>query len=135
MINFISKKRVKNILSPYQIQNLTKEIRKFAQRELFISIDQEGGKVARLKPKYGFEQIPSASSVATMSLDEASAIYKKNAKMLHTSGINTNFAPVVDLAINKKNRVIVGLERSYGTTSKEVLKFAKVMIQGAKKSI
>jgi beta-N-acetylhexosaminidase len=52
--------------------------------------------------------------------------------MLEDAEINMNFAPVVDLAVNPKNRVIVGLERSFGSDIRQVVAFSKVVIQEQK---
>ena len=130
---YSDREKVKNIASPSQLKNLSKQLQGFAKKPLFIAIDQEGGKVARLKPKYGFTKIPSAFEVSKMSLKEAHKIYVIQAQMLHDSGINMNFAPVVDLSINPKNRVIVGLERSFGKESKKVTEYASVVIDEQKK--
>ena len=121
--------RTKNISSPTQLKQLTSDLQKFSPKPLFISVDQEGGKVARLKPKYGFETIPSAKKVSLMGLEKAVGVYNKQSQMLENMGINMNFAPVVDLAINPKNRVIVGLERSFGKDSSEVVAFSRVEIE------
>ena len=125
--------KTKNISSPDQVQRLTKKLKMFAKRELFIAIDQEGGKVARLKPEYGFSKTPSAFKVSKTSLENAKNIYAKQSYMLKQAGINLNFAPVVDLAVNPKNKVIVGLERSYGTNPKVVASYARVMIKEQQK--
>jgi len=124
--------RTKNISSPKQLRELTGALKQYTNSPLLISIDQEGGKVARLKPSYGFTQTPSAKTISKLSLDKAKEIYKQQAKMLHQAGINTNFAPVVDLEVNPKNKVIVGLERSYGVTSEKVSEYAKVLIDTQK---
>lgn len=60
-------------------------------------------------------------------------IYNALAKTLKDGGINCNFAPVVDLAINPKNRVIVGLKRSYSSEPKEVIKYAKIALDSLQK--
>lgn len=125
--------KTKNIRSADQVQKLTKKLNMFANRELFIAIDQEGGKVARLKPEYGFVKTPSAFEVSKSSLENAKKVYERQSYMLHQAGINLNFAPVVDLAVNPKNKVIVGLERSYGSDSKAVASFAGVMINEQQK--
>ncbi|MCK4737297.1 MAG: glycoside hydrolase family 3 protein, partial [Sulfurimonas sp.] len=52
--------KTKNISSPAQLQLLTSRLKSFSKKPLIISVDQEGGKVARLKPSYGFAEIPSA---------------------------------------------------------------------------
>ena len=120
--------KTKNISSPAQLQELTKKLKSFSKKPLLISIDQEGGKVARLKPAYGFEKIPSAKEISKLSLQDAKEIYKTQAKMIKQNGINCDFAPVVDLAMNPKNKVIVGLERSYGASSSKVTQYAKIFI-------
>ena len=120
--------KTKNISNKAQLKKLTKDLRAFANKPMFISVDQEGGKVARLKPAYGFETIPSAFKVGKMSYKDSVATYAKQSKMIEESGINTNFAPVVDMAINPKNKVIVGLERSFGKDKRQVVEYAKVMI-------
>lgn len=125
--------RTKNISSPDQLQRLTKKLKMFADRELFIAVDQEGGKVARLKPEYGFKKTPSAFEVSQTSYKNARNIYAKQSHMLKEAGINLNFAPVVDLAINPKNEVIVGLERSFGTDSNSVSSFAEIMLEEQRK--
>ncbi len=122
------KKRAKNILSPYQLKKLTQHLNYFSKQPLFIAVDQEGGKVARLNPKYGFVKIPSAHTISKMPLKKAKKIYDTQAQMLENTGINVNFAPVVDLATNQNNKVIVGLGRSYGSDPKRVAEYAQTMI-------
>ena len=121
--------KTKNISSPEQLAKLTKELKSFAKAPLFISVDQEGGKVARLKPQYGFEAIPSAAKVGKMGYEETVKSYEKLSQMLQDAGINMNFAPVVDLAVNPKNKVIVGLERSFGADPRQVVAYSKVLIE------
>jgi len=125
--------KTKNISSPDQLQRLTKKLKMFTKEGFFIAVDQEGGKVARLKPEYGFKETPSAFEVSKLGLKNAQEIYEKQSYMLEQAGINLNFAPVVDLAINPKNKVIVQLERSYGNDSSLVVSFAEVMIQEQQK--
>ena len=122
------KKRVKNILSAYQLKRLTQHLKYFSKKPLFIAVDQEGGKVARLNPKYGFVKIPSAHTISKMPLKKAKKIYDTQAQMLENTGINVNFAPVVDLTLNQNNKVIVGLGRSYGSDPKRVAEYAQTMI-------
>ncbi|OHE00613.1 MAG: glycosyl hydrolase [Sulfurimonas sp. RIFCSPLOWO2_12_FULL_36_74] len=124
--------KTKNISSPEQLQLLTSKLKSFSSKPLLISVDQEGGKVARLKPAYGFEATPSAKVVSELDEYMTKHIYNSLAKTLKNSGINCDFAPVVDLAINRDNRVIVGLNRSYGSDSKEVVKYAKIFMNSLK---
>ena len=130
--DYKDKAKTKNISSPTQLKKLTTDLKKFSTKPLFISIDQEGGKVARLKSKYGFSKIPSAHEVSKMSFEDTVGVYEIQSSMLEDAAINMNFAPVVDLAVNPKNRVIVGLERSFGSDIRQVVAFSKVVIQEQK---
>ncbi|WP_457571247.1 glycoside hydrolase family 3 N-terminal domain-containing protein [Desulfovulcanus sp.] len=125
--DFYDRKRIKNIRSPQQLKTLTKQLRFYAPLPLLIAVDQEGGKVARLKPDYGFIKTPSAKFIGqTDDPAKAKKIYTSFANQLSSVGINCDFAPVVDLAINPDNYVIVGLERSYGKFPEKVIKYARI---------
>ncbi len=126
--HFSNRAKTKNISSPEQLKNLTLSLKSFAFKPLIISVDQEGGKVARLKPAYGFQATPSAKTVSEMDEYMSRHVYDNLAKTLKESGINCNFAPVVDLALNPQNRVITGLKRSYSNDPKEVAKYAKIFM-------
>ena len=127
--DFHHRDRAKNIISPVQLKKLTQRLHTFSNEPIFIGVDQEGGRVARLKPQYGFNPIPSAKKVATLGLSQAKKVYEKQSAMLEEMGINLNFAPVVDLARNPQNRVIVGLERSYGEDPHTVAEYAHSMMK------
>ena len=125
--------KTKNIRSADQVQRLTRKLQMFTKKELFIAVDQEGGKVARLKPEYGFKETPSAFKVSQMGVDDVKALYERQSYMLKLAGINLNFAPVVDLSTNPENKVIVGLERSFGSNPNRVSYFAQIMMEEQKK--
>lgn len=80
-----------------------------------ISIDQEGGKVARLGPENGFMRWAAARDVVTGG-DEGwvRSYYAKRAVELAGVGINLNYGPVLDLDVNPSNPIIGALGRSYG---------------------
>ena len=92
---------------------------------LFISIDQEGGKVNRLKEKYGFPRsITAAAMGKAKTLDSVRFYASSIAATLAGLGINVNFAPCVDLAINPENTVIVKPERSFSANEDSVAMMA-----------
>lgn len=122
----------KNIESPHQLQQLTSQLKSIAP-ELFIGIDQEGGKVERLKKVDGFMHTPSAQKMATLVPKKVKEHYETLSKMLRQNGININFAPVVDLAVNPQNKVIYQLERSYGQNAKEVVLYASLFMDALAK--
>ncbi|UFH59673.1 glycoside hydrolase family 3 protein [Sulfurovum mangrovi] len=128
--NPVDKNKPKNISSRAQVAKLTKELQACSRDgKLLIAVDQEGGRVQRLKSRYGFYgQYPKAEDVSRMSSAQVKATYEKMAKELKSVGINFDLAPVVDLAINPKNHVIYGLGRSFGKDPKEVAAFSSTFI-------
>lgn len=103
---------------------------KAAPIPLFICIDQEGGKVNRLKEKYGFTRSISAASIGKFkSLDSVRFYAEATAATLAGLGINVNFAPCVDLAVNPTNPVIVRPERSYSANEDTVALYAKEVVK------
>lgn len=127
------KSKRKNIVNPKQLQNLTSKLQSIRADKLLISIDQEGGIVQRLKPAYGFKYTASAQKISKNGEIFARQEYSKLASLLKKNGINLNFAPVVDLAINPKNKVIYKLKRSYGKNPKQVIKYASIFIEESRK--
>lgn len=105
---------------------------KAAPIPLFISIDQEGGKVNRLKEKYGFPKSLSAASMSA-SIDSVRYYGETTAATLIGLGINVNFAPVVDLATNPDNPVIAKVERSFSANEDSVTLYAKEFIKTHRK--
>ncbi len=128
--NPVNRKKAKNISSKSQLKKLTTQLQSCSKDgKLLIAIDQEGGKVQRLKSKYGFYgNFPKASSVSKMSTKNIKNAYLKMAGELKNVGINYNLAPVVDLAINRQNHVIYKLGRSFGKDPKAVAKYAKIFM-------
>ncbi|WP_428737473.1 glycoside hydrolase family 3 N-terminal domain-containing protein [Sulfurimonas sp.] len=124
----------KNIINPEQLKVLTLTLTQSKNAPYFIAIDQEGGKVARLKSEKGFYQVPSAKRIATLYDQTVRTMYQQQSLMLAQNGFNLNFAPVVDLTINPQNKVIVGLERSYGEKPAKVIKYASIMIEEQSKA-
>ena len=116
-----------NISSPVQLGELIKDLRRCCSEPVLIAVDQEGGKVSRLKPENGFFPLPSAAQIGEKN-DSAFAkrLYQAVSKELSDLGINCNLAPVVDLAINPENQVIVKLGRSFGRSAKKVIRYARI---------
>ncbi len=92
---------------------------------LFISIDQEGGKVNRLKEKYGFPRSITAKAMGKDKMLDSVRFYASSiAANLSGLGINVNFAPCVDLAVNPENTVIVKPERAFSSNEDSVATMA-----------
>ncbi len=95
----------------------------------FISVDQEGGSVQRLRRGQGFARIPSAGRMASRYKPaQAEKIYDQLASELKRAGLNMNFGPVVDLNRNRRNPIIGRLRRAYGKTPASVMPYARAFI-------
>ncbi|MEP1096180.1 MAG: glycoside hydrolase family 3 N-terminal domain-containing protein [Cyclobacteriaceae bacterium] len=111
------------------LAQLTGKLQKNAEIPLFIGIDEEGGRVTRLKEKYGFPKNVSAQELGEMdNLDTTRFYANQITTLLDSFGINMNYAPVVDVNTNPENPVIGKLKRSYSSDYVEVIKQAKDVI-------
>ncbi|MBT8354230.1 MAG: hypothetical protein KJO60_06890 [Desulfofustis sp.] len=119
-----------NIVSPGQLKELCTELQNLAPRTLLIGVDQEGGKVRRLWPEAGFEDLCSARQMGSDTDDTALTREQAQttAAMLAELGINCNFAPVVDLNTNTSNPIIGTLERSFSDDPLHVARHAAAWI-------
>lgn len=96
-----------------------------------IAIDQEGGRVARLRS--GVEELPAMMAVAAAGSEDLAQ--RAGAQMgydLRRAGVNLDFAPVLDLALFEKNTVIGA--RSFGDDPHEVARFARAFARGLRDS-
>ena len=128
--NPINHKKPKNISNKKQLKKLTTQLQQCSyDGKLLIAVDQEGGRVQRLKSKYGFYgKFPKASDVVKMNKHKIYTTYRRMSKELKSVGINYDLAPVVDLDINRRNHVIHGLGRSFGKSPKVVAEYASTFI-------
>ena len=91
------------------LKRLNMSLQNRAKIPLFIAIDQEGGRVNRLKSKYGFPPSVTAAYLGKTDNQDTTLLYSElTASTLAGLGVNLNFAPVVDLAINADNPIIAG---------------------------
>ncbi len=91
-----------------------KLLQKAAKIPLLVSIDEEGGRVNRLKPKYGFPRTAAAGELGKVESTDSTGYYAgTTAATLAELGFNVNFAPVVDVNVNPNNPVIGNIGRSY----------------------
>lgn len=128
----------KNIPKTNSYAGLKKMIwtyQKAAPLPLFVTIDQEGGKVNRLKEKYGFPRsITATASGKAKTLDSVRFYAGSTATTLAGLGINVNFAPCVDVAVNPDNTVIVKVERSFSANEDTVTMMAREYVREHRKA-
>jgi beta-N-acetylhexosaminidase len=109
---------------------LISKLQKASETELFISIDEEGGKVHRLKEKYGFVSMPSAAYLGKLNNLDSTYFYNKRlADELKSLGINTNYAPALDVATNPNNPIIAKVERSFSADPQVVTNHGLAVIK------
>lgn len=112
------------------LKHLTSGLKQAATIPLWVAIDQEGGQVNRLKTKYGFPPSVMASYLGELDNEDSTRFYAElTAGTLAGLGINVNFTPDVDLAINPDNPVIVKKGRSYSSDPAIVAKHASIVIK------
>lgn len=120
-----------NITTYEKTLNFIKDIKSNVKIPMFMSIDQEGGNVQRLKSLKDLEvsDIPYMSYVG--KLDDEQTTYnlgKLIAEELRVFGINMDFAPVIDVYSNPNNTIIG--KRAFGSTSKLVSKHGLKLAKG-----
>lgn len=124
------KTTIGNVKSPEQLKKLTGDLQNFSTTPLFIAIDAEGGKIIRLKEKYGFPKTYTAKNLGMK--DDPDFTYreaKKIARTLKDSGINFNFAPVLDLDMHPDSPALGQKERCISDDPDVVIKHAEQIIQ------
>ncbi len=119
-----------NYESPAQLAELSRSVqlnRPSGALPLWISADQEGGRVQRFRQ--GFTKIPEAAAWAAAGSSQL--IFEMSevvAKELRAVGVNVNYAPVADINTNPKNPVIG--PRAFGTDAEEVAKAVTAFVRG-----
>lgn len=104
-----------NIHNETQTMELTSSLNEIAEElgipPLFIAVDEEGGTVERIP----FDPVPySAAELGTINDERTTRdTASRTAQVLHNLGINTNFAPVADVAYSQDSMMA---QRSFGST-------------------
>ena len=142
----------RNVRDPEQVATLSKQLKAAAPGPLLISIDQEGGRVQRLRPPH-WTALPSMHRVGELAEHHfhagphsktphpklaytgpqiATEIGKLMAKELNACGIDQNYAPVVDVDTNPNNPVIG--DRSFGGDERQVAQLGIALASAMEKA-
>jgi beta-N-acetylhexosaminidase len=112
-----------NMLGP----NLVKDLSATTPLPVAISVDEEGGRVARLSKLIG--PAPSAKMVAqTLKPEEVRGMARDRGRQMHDLGITIDFAPDVDVT-DAPDDTVIG-DRSFGSDPEKVTVFAGAYAQG-----
>ena len=124
-------KPTRNIRSPSQLKALTASLREAASVNLLVAIDQEGGRVSRLKPAQGFPATRSEADIgASGDPNEAFEAGRSMGTTMANAGIDFDLAPVVDVNVNPTNPAIGALDRSFSADPAVVATMAEAEIRG-----
>ena len=121
----------RNIESPDQLRRLTAQLRDCLGRDAPILVDQEGGRVQRLRSPYWREWTPPLDFVTAAGQNAERALslrYQIIARELAAVGIDANCAPVADLITNATHPFLKN--RCYGSDPHQVSALARAVAQG-----
>src|SRR6185295_8332426 len=125
----------RNLADHEQIRALIGDVRAaVGADDLMVLIDQEGGRVQRLRPPLGRALPPAAAYGALYARDHAAAVMaafeatRLLAADLSELGINTDCAPVLDLPVPGAHDIIG--DRAYGRTVAQVVALARAVGDG-----
>lgn len=114
-----------------QTKNFIKDLQKASKTQMFIAVDEEGGRVARIANNKNMKttKFPYMSEVGANKKEEYA--YDMGATIgseIKTLGFNLDFAPVADVLTNKSSNGIGN--RSFGSDEKLVAKMVKNVVNG-----
>lgn len=125
----------RNVEDGALIKALVDDVREAVGRDdLLVLIDQEGGRVQRLKPPYA-PDLPAAAAYAALyardnelAMSSAYCVARLVADDLRRYGINTNCAPVLDVPVAGAHDIIG--DRAFGATPYQIIAIAGEVAKG-----
>lgn len=124
----------RNIETPQQVQRLTADLKDCVGRNALIFIDQEGGRVQRLRPPHWPHYRPAKDFADLYRHDPAlarRAVYlnmRLIADDLYRLGITADCAPVLDIPVKGADEIIS--DRAYGDNPQSVIRLAHAAMAG-----
>lgn len=112
----------RNVDSPAQLRRLTGDLRAAVGRDAPVFVDQEGGRVQRLRAPHWREWTPPLTMVQAAGAAAARACWLRGRLIAHelrASGIDGNCAPCVDLAFPETHPFL--RNRCLGETAADVV--------------
>lgn len=120
----------RNVDTPDQLRRLTGDLRDSVGWDAPVLIDQEGGRVQRMRAPHWREYLPPLDQAQTASDAEAAFIirYKVIAAELRAVGIDVNCVPTLDIAGPETHPFL--RNRCLGTTPVEVARNGRAVAEG-----
>lgn len=119
----------RNVKNAMQTRRLLDRLREVLPAEPFLSLDQEGGLVDRLRKIV--TPMPSAQAVSRNgNLEPVRKLSALTAETVRLLGFNMNFAPVVDVINEQREKYVNGLySRGFGKTKEDVVQFTSAYLE------
>lgn len=124
----------RNVQNPKQVKRLTSDLREAVGRDCLIFIDQEGGRVQRLRPPH-WANYPSGADYAFLYEKDKSAglratylAHRLIADDLRSLGITANCAPVLDIPRPGADPIIS--DRAFGVEVDTIITLAHAATAG-----
>jgi beta-N-acetylhexosaminidase len=121
----------RNVVTPQQTHQLLQDCQACVDRPLFTCVDMEGGRVDRFRAAIG--SFPSAADVFATG---DRRLYRRHGRVIGDAcralGFNTDFAPVLDLALEASRTVMSS--RAVSPDPKQVVIYAREFMAGLKSS-
>lgn len=122
----------RNIADPGQVRRLTGDLRQAVGRKAPILIDQEGGRVQRLRPPHWRAWAPALDQIAAAGPEMAARSMYLRARLIASElselGIDVDCAPVADIARPETHEILKN--RCYGTDPSAVIDCARATAEG-----
>ncbi|MCC8099572.1 MAG: glycoside hydrolase family 3 protein [Clostridiales bacterium] len=124
-----------NIVTPEQCTTMISNTQSYSKIGLFIAVDEEGGRVARIGKNraMGTTAFPSMSDIgSTGDVSKAYEVGSTIGTEIAQFGFNLDFAPVADVNSNPNNTVIG--DRAFGSDPEAVAEMVASAVQGFRDS-
>ncbi len=121
----------RNISDKEQVRKLCNQFREAVGREAMITIDQEGGRVQRLRAPLWREWLAPLDQVQLAGAEAARSFYLRFrliASELHEIGIDSNCSPMVDIASDETHAFLKN--RCYGVDAQSVSLIGRAAADG-----
>ena len=121
----------RNIEDPVQVRRLTSDLRAAVDRDAPVLIDQEGGRVQRMRAPHWREWLPPLDQATSVGANVERSFwirFRIIAHELREAGIDVNCVPTCDLAQDDTHPVL--RNRCYGATPDAVVPIARAVVDG-----
>jgi beta-N-acetylhexosaminidase len=122
----------RNIESPAQLRRLTGDLRDAVGRDAPVLIDQEGGRVQRMRAPHWRDWPPALDQIAAAGPETAARVMFLRSRLiaaeLRAVGIDVNCAPLADVARTGTHPIL--RNRLYGSEVARVVEIARAVADG-----